>query len=350
MPSQPLTSLRLLLAPEIRARARPLAGGANPQGPAPGSTTVRVGGRLGSPTKGIFAFSPSPVFAPKVGRAYAISGVTRDSAGNPIGGCIVKMFRTIDDAFVSRTVSDVNGAFSLGVQPFTEFYLVAYSGVTLFGVTNEAIDNGSNHLYLPLGVKDNDILVLIAFGPASSLTFPAGWTTVVDLTEPLNGASSLVVAWKRAASGESDPAIVGGLLRVLILRGCVAAGSPIDVISTGTDPTDSAVVPSLTPTVAGDGIVLAAAGSIGQLVKSFFSAEVGSGPVMMTQFSDVQIGATEATSIVGAFGRKGDVAATGARHLSVIPIGSNGIAAAMVAFKGAGVPVAGVTLDTLAGS
>jgi len=33
-----------------------------------------------------------------------ISGVTRDASGNPLGGCVVKLFRTADDLLITQTI------------------------------------------------------------------------------------------------------------------------------------------------------------------------------------------------------------------------------------------------------
>lgn len=58
-------------------------------------------------------------------RAFAIVGVTRDSGGNTIAGCVVDLFLTADDTKVATTISDGAGVFSF---PATAgpYYLVAY--------------------------------------------------------------------------------------------------------------------------------------------------------------------------------------------------------------------------------
>lgn len=65
------------------------------------------------------------------GSFLKIRGITRDSNGNPLGGCIVKCFTTVGNLFISQVTSDAGGYFEvpsgqLGVQ----HYLVAYqSGI-----------------------------------------------------------------------------------------------------------------------------------------------------------------------------------------------------------------------------
>jgi hypothetical protein len=58
-------------------------------------------------------------------QAYAITGVTRDSTGAPLGGVTVDLFTTADDVKVATTVSDGAGNFQF---PATAgpYYLVAY--------------------------------------------------------------------------------------------------------------------------------------------------------------------------------------------------------------------------------
>lgn len=55
-----------------------------------------------------------------------ITGITRDSAGNPLGTCVVQCFRTADDYFIAQTTSDSSGAFAVVATGTGPFYLVAY--------------------------------------------------------------------------------------------------------------------------------------------------------------------------------------------------------------------------------
>lgn len=64
-----------------------------------------------------------------------ISGVTKDSAGASLGGCIVQLFRTSDDAIIAEQTSDATtGAYSFAILVGGPFYVVAYKdGATPVG-------------------------------------------------------------------------------------------------------------------------------------------------------------------------------------------------------------------------
>jgi len=55
-----------------------------------------------------------------------ITGVTRNSAGAALGGVTVDMFVSATDMFVTTTVSDGSGNYSIQVLVSGPFYLVAY--------------------------------------------------------------------------------------------------------------------------------------------------------------------------------------------------------------------------------
>ena len=57
---------------------------------------------------------------------YAIRGVTQNSTGAALGGCIVTLFRTADDSVAARTVSDVNGNYFCNASVALTHYVVAY--------------------------------------------------------------------------------------------------------------------------------------------------------------------------------------------------------------------------------
>jgi hypothetical protein len=59
-------------------------------------------------------------------KAYKISGVTRDSAGNALGNCIVDLFYTPTDTLAAKVTSDASGNFSFSVGPSIQCYIVAY--------------------------------------------------------------------------------------------------------------------------------------------------------------------------------------------------------------------------------
>lgn len=55
-----------------------------------------------------------------------ITGVSRDSAGLPLGNCVTKLFRTWDDVMISQTVSDGSGNFTLFAPSSGPYYIVWY--------------------------------------------------------------------------------------------------------------------------------------------------------------------------------------------------------------------------------
>jgi hypothetical protein len=46
---------------------------------------------------------------------YLISGVTRDSAGNPLAGCTVEVYEAVNKLFRGSTISDVNGNYAVEI-------------------------------------------------------------------------------------------------------------------------------------------------------------------------------------------------------------------------------------------
>lgn len=83
----------------------------------------------------IDAFNDSyqPVFEE---RNYTIADITKDSAGEALGNCIVKLFRTEDDVLEQTTTSDGSGNYSFTVDKTKSYYCVAYkSGTPVFGTT-----------------------------------------------------------------------------------------------------------------------------------------------------------------------------------------------------------------------
>lgn len=55
-----------------------------------------------------------------------ISGITRDSAGAPLGGVEVKVIRTEDTLLIGQTTSDGSGAWTLQLWAGGPFFLVEY--------------------------------------------------------------------------------------------------------------------------------------------------------------------------------------------------------------------------------
>jgi len=60
------------------------------------------------------------------GVKYAISGVTKDSAGAALGDCEVHLFYTVTDNIVGVIRSDANGNYQFLVGPSLSCYAVAY--------------------------------------------------------------------------------------------------------------------------------------------------------------------------------------------------------------------------------
>jgi hypothetical protein len=69
-----------------------------------------------------------PVIRAGVNSRYGVEGVTRDVYGTPIGGCTVKLYRTLTDELVSATISEAStGAFLASTPYYPEtHYLVSY--------------------------------------------------------------------------------------------------------------------------------------------------------------------------------------------------------------------------------
>ncbi len=68
-----------------------------------------------------------PFRSPALARSNPVlTGITRDAAEAPLGGCTVKLFRTVDNVFMAETVSDGSGNFTLTALGSGPFYIVAY--------------------------------------------------------------------------------------------------------------------------------------------------------------------------------------------------------------------------------
>lgn len=55
-----------------------------------------------------------------------IIGVSRDANGNPLGNCVVKVFRTSDDVLVATTTSDGSGNWTVYPNQQGNYYFVEY--------------------------------------------------------------------------------------------------------------------------------------------------------------------------------------------------------------------------------
>jgi hypothetical protein len=84
--------------------------------------TARIAASLAAATAIGIATNPSVAV---VGVVH-IGGYTRGSTGAALGNCVVKLYRTSDDALVGQTVSAVNGSYSIAAVSGVEHYMVAY--------------------------------------------------------------------------------------------------------------------------------------------------------------------------------------------------------------------------------
>lgn len=69
-----------------------------------------------------FATDSTPFFE----YPFAITGVTKDSAGAVLANCVVVAFRTSDDSVAARGTSDASGNYRLDASPAIAHYVVAY--------------------------------------------------------------------------------------------------------------------------------------------------------------------------------------------------------------------------------
>jgi hypothetical protein len=92
--------------------------------PAPGRDIgdASGGGGILSGTGALFSVYP---VAGANGR-LALVGYTRDQYGSPLGGCTVKIFRTLDDSLQATIVSDADGLYSITTPYADGHYLIVY--------------------------------------------------------------------------------------------------------------------------------------------------------------------------------------------------------------------------------
>lgn len=58
-----------------------------------------------------------------------LSGTTLDASGQPLGSCVVHLFRTPSDVLVAQTTSDGAGAYVFDNPGSGPFYVVAYKAL-----------------------------------------------------------------------------------------------------------------------------------------------------------------------------------------------------------------------------
>lgn len=59
-------------------------------------------------------------------RNYTISGVTKDSAGSPLGNCTVLLFNSATNVLEQIAISDASGNYSFTVDKTQRYFEVAY--------------------------------------------------------------------------------------------------------------------------------------------------------------------------------------------------------------------------------
>ena len=81
----------------------------------------------------------NPKYGGRQNIVYRIQGITEDSGGNPLGNCIVKLFRTLDDSKQDQCISDAAGNYIL-YTPFPDaHYCVMFNGPSLAGATVQTL-------------------------------------------------------------------------------------------------------------------------------------------------------------------------------------------------------------------
>lgn len=77
---------------------------------------------LGAPSPQSF-IETTPVFEE---RNFTITGVTKDSSGNPLGSCTVRLFNSATNVLAQTVTSDGSGNYSFIVDKTQAWYVVAY--------------------------------------------------------------------------------------------------------------------------------------------------------------------------------------------------------------------------------
>jgi hypothetical protein len=85
--------------------------------------------------------------APQFTGSFTLVGVSRDNAGAPLGNCTVDLFRSTDNSFLGRTVSDGSGnySFKLGNNSEPMFVRMYLAGAPDLAGTSQ---NGLTAVYV----------------------------------------------------------------------------------------------------------------------------------------------------------------------------------------------------------
>lgn len=85
-----------------------------------------AGRTRGSAKPGIPGIIPGRL-PPPAAPGIFISGITKNSIGQALGNCVVRLFRTVNDAIVEEVVSDDSGNYSFSIVGLGQtYYVVAY--------------------------------------------------------------------------------------------------------------------------------------------------------------------------------------------------------------------------------
>jgi len=77
-------------------------------------------------------------YTPPLSRTQLISGITKDSSGNPLASCTVMLYRTSDNLMREVVISDSAGAYTFSaINDGAQYYAVAYKvgGTDVAGTT-----------------------------------------------------------------------------------------------------------------------------------------------------------------------------------------------------------------------
>jgi hypothetical protein len=72
---------------------------------------------------------------PALATLFRIDGITKNSKGQPVGGCLVKLFETATDTRVQQKTSAEDGTFSFVVPDTTTTYFIISFSVDVFPVS-----------------------------------------------------------------------------------------------------------------------------------------------------------------------------------------------------------------------
>jgi hypothetical protein len=189
-------------------------------------------------------------------------------------------------------------------------------------IANAAAIGGA--LSWPAGHQANDIGIFIHESAGEAIATPTGWTAIntpVGVGTPgTDGAAMLQMFWRRATSGTMGA--VGTTTdsgarnwgQVVVFRGCIATGSPIEALASDTGASSTAlVIPGGTTLGGGRMIVAAAAINAPNAINTAnASAWSNTGLVSVTEMIDDTV-TTNSTGggVVAAYGAKNSAGAVG---------------------------------------